>query len=68
MRKCLRCKNDMIENLEVTASSYSIDIREKGMFKTRIEKIKCAICPECGYTELYIANPEKIKKLTKKDK
>ena len=61
MRKCLRCKNDMIENLE-------IDIREKGMFKTRIEKIKCAICPECGYTELYIANPEKIKKLTKKDK
>ena len=29
MRKCLRCKNDMIENLEVTASSYSIDIREK---------------------------------------
>lgn len=68
MRKCLRCKNDMIENLEVTASSYSIDIREKGMFKTCIEKIKCAICSECGYTELYIANPEKIKKLTKKDK
>ena len=68
MRKCLRCKNDMIENLEVTASSYSIDIREKGMFKTCIEKIKCAICPECGYTKLYIANSDKIKKLTKKDK
>ena len=65
MRKCLRCETEMIENLEVMVSSggYGIDVREKGMFKSAIEKIKCAVCPECGYTETYIGNTEKIKQL-----
>ena len=70
MRKCLRCGTVMVEDLNVmvTNGGYGVGVREKGMFKTCIEKIKCAICPECGYTELYIANSDKIKKLTKKDK
>ena len=56
MRKCLRCENEMVENLEVMVSNggYGIDVREKGMFKNAIGKIKCAVCPECGYTENYI--------------
>ena len=51
MRKCLRCENEMVENLEVMVSNggYGIDVREKGMFKNAIGKIKCAVCPECGY-------------------
>ena len=49
-------------------SFYGIDVREKGMFKSSIEKIKCAVCPECGYVETYIENPEKIKNLVKTEK
>jgi len=68
MRKCLRCETEMVEDLSVMVSNggYGIDVREKGMFKSAIEKIKCAVCPECGYTETYIDNPDKIKKLVKK--
>lgn len=66
MRKCLRCDSEMIENLEVmvTNGGYGIDVREKGLFKTSLGRIKCAVCPECGYTETYIDDTEKIKKLT----
>ena len=68
MRKCLRCEKEMVENLEIMVSNggYGIDIREKGMFKSAIEKIKCAVCPECGYTETYVENTKKIKLLIKK--
>lgn len=67
MRKCLRCEAEMIENLEVmvTNGGYGIDVREKGLFKTSLGRIKCAVCPECGYTETYIDDTEKIKNLTK---
>ena len=67
MRKCLRCDSEMIENLEVmvTNGGYGIDVREKGIFKTSLAKIKCAVCPECGYTETYIDDTEKIKNLNK---
>ena len=67
MRKCLRCETEMVENLEVMVSNggYGIDVREKGMFKSAIERIKCAVCPECWYTETYVENTDKIKKLVK---
>ena len=67
MRKCLRCETEMIENLEIMVSNggYGIDVREKGIFKSSIGKIKCAVCPECGYTETYIENIDKIKKIVK---
>lgn len=70
MRKCLRCETQMVENLEVMVSNggYGIDVREKGLLKGSLGKIKCAVCPECGYTETYIENTDKIKKLVGKDK
>ena len=69
MRRCLRCEIEMVEDLAVMVSNggYGIDVREKGMFKSAIEKIKCAVCPECGYVETYVENTEKIKTLIKKD-
>ena len=70
MRKCLRCETGMVENLEVMVSNggYGIDIREKGLLKGTLGKIKCAVCPECGYVETYVDNTEKLKKIRKKDK
>lgn len=63
MRNCLRCETEMLENLSIMVSNggYGIDIREKGMLKTAIKKIKCAVCPKCGYTETYIENTVKLK-------
>ena len=70
MRKCLRCETEMVEDLSVMVSNggYGIDVREKGLLKGSLEKIKCAVCPECGYTETYIKNTEKLKKLVGKYK
>lgn len=65
MRKCIRCEKEMIEELSVMVSSggYGLDVREKGIFKGSFGKIKCAVCPQCGYTELYVEDTEKLKKL-----
>lgn len=69
MRKCIRCNQEMIENLEINVSSggYGIDIREKGFFKNSLGRIKCAVCPECGYLETYIDDITKIKNLSKNE-
>jgi hypothetical protein len=45
-----------------------VEVREKGMFKGSLGKIKCAVCPDCGYVENYIDNTEIIKKLAEKNK
>lgn len=69
MRKCLRCDATMVEDLAVmvTNGGYGVDVREKGLFKGSLGKLKCAVCPKCGYTETYIDNPEGVRKLISKD-
>ena len=70
MRKCLRCETEMVENLTVMVSNggYGVDVREKGMFKGSLGKIKCAVCPQCGYVETYIDKIDSIRELTEKNK
>lgn len=70
MRKCLRCETEMVENLTVmvTNGGYGIDVRGKGMFKGSLGKIKCAVCPQCGYIETYIDDTGKIRKLALENK
>ena len=70
MRECLRCKAIMVDNLNIMVNSgeYGIDIREKGIFKGTLGKIKCAVCPNCGYVESYIEDTKKIKELISKNK
>ena len=63
MRPCLRCNAEMIENLEVkTNDAMGVCIGEKGLFKGSFGKITAAVCPECGYVEVYMVDTEKIKK------
>ena len=68
MRECLRCRTIMVENLRVMVSNgqYGIDVREKGIFKLPLGKIRCAVCPNCGYVENYIEDTKNIKELNKK--
>ena len=70
MRECLRCKTTMVENLNIMVSSgeYGTDVREKGIFKGTLGKIKCAVCPNCGYVESYIDDTIKIKEIANKNK
>ncbi len=65
MRKCLRCDVEMIENLDVKVEGacYGIKVTQQSIFKENLGKFKCAVCPECGYTEMYIEDTNKIKRL-----
>ena len=68
MRKCFRCEAAMVEDLNVmvTNGGYGVDVRQKGMFKGSLGKIKCAVCPECGHTETYVEDTTDIRKLIDK--
>ena len=70
MRKCLRCQTEMVEDLNVMVSNggYGVDVREKGMFKGSLGKVKCAVCPACGYLETYIEKTDGIRELVEKNK
>lgn len=67
MRECLRCKTKMIENLDikVEGGAYGIKITEQGIFKGNLGKIKCAVCPNCGYVETYLDELTKVKSIDK---
>lgn len=65
MRTCLRCKIEMIEDLDVKVqmAAYGLWVTQQGVFRESLGKIKCAVCPKCGYTETYIQDTSKLKKL-----
>ncbi len=65
MRKCIRCSIEMIEDLDikVEGGAYGVKVTQQGIFKESLGKLKCAVCPECGYTEIYVQDTSKIKKL-----
>ncbi len=68
MRKCLRCNDEMLEDFDVKieGATYGIRLSQQGLFKGSLGKFKCAVCPKCGYSEIYIDNLDKLKRL--KDK
>lgn len=47
----------------MSSDGYGVDVREKGIFKGSLGKLKCAVCAECGYTETYLDSTGKIKKI-----
>ena len=60
MKKCLRCGKEMTENFKIGANGTRIT--EAGMAQTPLAEPKCAVCPACGYAELYVEDPQKFQK------
>ena len=63
-RKCIRCECEMKENydVKVEGGAYGLKITKPGIFKDNLGKVHAAVCPECGYLELYLEDTVKIKK------
>lgn len=62
MRKCIRCDIEMNENydVKVEGAAYGLKVTKPGIFKDNLGKIHCAVCPKCGYVELYLDDTSKI--------
>ena len=64
MRKCEKCGTVMRADLrlKVNGGGYGIvvDVDEKQK-TTTIDDVKVAVCPECGYTEMYLEDLSKLK-------
>ena len=59
MRKCLRCEAEMQEGYALYDESFHGRVlvgKEKKFFPKIQGRLHCAVCPECGYTELYVEN------------
>lgn len=65
VRKCLKCNTNMVENLDfkIEGAAYGIKVTQQGIFKDNLGKIRCAVCPKCGYVETYLNDTSKIKKI-----
>ena len=64
MRKCEKCGTVMRADLrlKVNGGGYAIvvDVDEKQK-TTTIDDVRVAVCPECGYTEMYLEDLSKLK-------
>lgn len=66
MRKCLRCGNVMNSNLKlkVNGAGYGLVVSvNKKLRATTIGDTKVAVCPECGYMEMYIEDTSALKNI-----
>lgn len=57
MRKCEKCGANMKLDLrlKVNGGGYGIVVRVDEKHKaTTIDDVRVAVCPECGYTEMYL--------------
>lgn len=62
MRNCIHCEIEMMEDFDVKAegAAYGLKITKQGIFKDNLGKVHAAICPKCGYIELYLEDTAKI--------
>ena len=64
MKKCEKCGTVMRANLrrKVNGGGYGIVVHvDEKQKKTTIDAVKVAVCPECGYTEMYLEDLTNLK-------
>jgi uncharacterized OB-fold protein len=62
-RFCPDCQHSMVNNCQLE-SPYGIGVRQrrKGLFKSvTSNKVKAAVCTNCGHVTLYVENYEEYK-------
>ena len=66
MRKCIRCDIEMLEGLDIVEPMHCSMLKvirpeTSGIIpKNNFGNIKAAVCPECGYVELYLSRLDRI--------
>ena len=63
MRKCEKCGASMKLGLRLKVNGgYGIVVHvDEKQKATTIDDVRVAVCPECGYTEMYLEDPTKLK-------
>lgn len=65
MRECIRCKTEMVEDLNIRDSSqFTSLIITKGVLGRNFGKVKAAVCPGCGEISIYLEDTAKLKQYT----
>ena len=62
MRKCLECRTEMIEDLNLLGDFHGEKIKLGERLPNKIT-IRAAVCPECGKIELYTVDMQNVRKL-----
>lgn len=66
MRKCIRCDIEMLEGLDIREPMHGemLKVTRPGtigvMPKNNFGNIEAAVCPKCGYVEIYLSRLDKI--------
>ena len=63
MRNCVRCGVEMVEELTVSGEVDPAGLRVSrgGVFRDTLGRLKAAVCPQCGCTELYLDRLDKLR-------
>ena len=64
MRKCEKCGASMKLDLrlKVNGGGYGMVVRvDEKQKATTIDDVRVAVCPECGYTEMYLEDLTNLK-------
>ncbi len=64
MKRCIKCGKQMAENYKI--GSNGLRIITQGFLMQPIAEIKCAVCPGCGYVELYINDTKNFNEILDK--
>lgn len=66
MRKCIRCDIEMLEGLDIREPMHGSMLKVTRpetlgvMPKNNFGNMKAAVCPTCGYVEIYLSRMDKI--------
>ena len=61
MRNCMRCGVEMVEDLTVSGEVAGLRVSRGGVFRDPLGRLKAAVCPRCGCTELYLDRLDKLR-------
>lgn len=62
MRECIRCKTEMVEDLNIRDSGqFTSIIIANGIFGKNFGKVNAAVCPSCGEISIYLEDTTRLK-------